>query len=178
MAHYLFETDWALTASPDAVFDLLAEPGEFATWWPSVIDSALLEEGDESGVGRKASYVLRGPLPYTMRFEVRAIEVNRPSRLQTVVRGDLIGSGTYLIEPRDGVTHVRFNWYVSTTKKWMNLAALLAKPVFAWAHGRVMREGCRAMARHIGARLISVQTSMVARPTPILTGQPNPGSQD
>jgi hypothetical protein len=176
MAHYLFETNWALTASADAVFDVLAEPGEFAGWWPSVVESALLAEGDETGVGRKASYVIRGPLPYTMRFEVRALEVDRPKRLHTVVRGDLVGTGTYLMEERGDVTHVRFNWYVATTKTWMNALSIVAKPVFAWAHHRVMREGCAAMADLLEAKLVSFDTDLVTRATPVVPAeQPSAG---
>lgn len=169
MAHYLFETNWALTASMEEVFDVLARPGDFSDWWPSVEESALIEKGDSEGIGRKAWYAIRSPLLYRLRFEVRSLDVERPRRLHALVRGDLIGTGTYLLASRDGVTHVRFNWYVSTTRGWMNAAGLLAKPLLAWAHHRVMREGCSAMASHLGARLISFHTSLVARPTPIVT---------
>lgn len=171
MAHYLFETDWALAAPMEEVFDVLAHPGDFADWWPAVEESVLLEEGDSEGIGRRAWYAIRSPLLYRLRFEVRSLEVDRPRRFHALVRGDLIGTGTYVLAAEDGVTHVRFNWYVSTTRGWMNAVALVAKPLLAWAHHRVMRDGCAAMASHLGAELTSFDTTLVARPTPVSAEQ-------
>jgi Polyketide cyclase / dehydrase and lipid transport len=176
MAHYLFETNWSLTASMEEVFDVLAQPGDFSDWWPWVKKSVLLEEGDSNGVGRRALYAIRSPLIYGLTFEVRSLEVERPKHLHTLVRGDLIGTGTYLLTAHDGITDVRFNWYVSTTRAWMNAAALVARPLLAWAHHRVMRDGCEAMASHLGARLISFDTRLVSRPTPVATAGRDEGS--
>jgi hypothetical protein len=36
----------------------------------------------------------------------------------------------------------------------MNLLAPIAKPVFAWNHDVVMRQGGEGLARRLGARLI------------------------
>ena len=165
MAHYMFETDWVLTAPVDEVYETLSRPEVFGDWWPSVVSSKTLAEGDHSGLGKRVEYTIRSPLVYAMTFDVKAIEAERPTRIHTVVRGDLIGTGTYLLEQRPGETHVRFNWYVSTTRRWMNLAAPVARPLFAWAHDRVMQEGCRALARHLGARLVSAKTRLVEKPT-------------
>jgi len=167
MAHYLFETTWVLTAPKEEVFEVLAHPETFSTWWPSVETSSLVDEGDSAGVGARATYVIRSPLFYRMRFELRALEVDRPNRIHAVARGDLVGTATYVLETHANETHVRFNWYVSTTKTWMNQVAVIAKPVLAWAHGHVMREGCDAMAKHLRARLISIDTKLVETPTPI-----------
>jgi uncharacterized protein YndB with AHSA1/START domain len=162
----MFETEWVLTAPVERVFEVLEHPDEFSDWWPSVKHAELLEEGDSDGVGKRAAYSIRSPIGYSMQFEVRVVEVDGPHRIHTVVRGDLIGTGTYLLESRDAKTRVRFNWYVSTTKSWMNWAARVAKPALVWAHHSVMREGCEAMARHLGARLVSTNTRLVEKPTP------------
>jgi len=167
LVHYMFETDWELTAPIEQVFEVLSHPEDFERWWPSVTKSSLVAEGDSQGVGNHARYTIRSPLLYTMTFDVKTIEVQRPNRIRAVVRGDLIGTGTYHLESAGSNTSVRFNWYVSTTKRWMNLAASFAKSLFAWAHDRVMLEGCEAMARHLGARLVSAGTSMVHAPTPV-----------
>ena len=172
MAHYLFETTWGVTAPIEEVFEVLAHPETFSTWWPSVETSSLVDEGDSTGVGARATYVIRSPLLYRMRFDFRALEVDRPNRLHAVVRGDLVGTGTYLLESRGEETHIRFNWYVSTTKRWMNRVAVIAKPVLARAHHHVMREGCNALARHLKARLISVETKLVETPTPVAAVPP------
>ncbi len=167
MVHYMFETEWVLTAPIEEVFEVLEHPEEFSNWWPSVKNSRLLEEGDADGVGTRATYSIRSPLGYSMEFDVKAVEVDRPHRIHSVVRGDLIGTGTYVLESVDTMTQVRFNWYVSTTKSWMNFVAGFAKPLLVWAHHSVMREGCAAMAELLGARLVFTNTSLVEKPTAV-----------
>lgn len=167
MVHYMFETEWVLTAPVERVFDLLERPEEMSSWWPQIKNSRLLEEGDASGVGTRAAYSVRSPLGYTMHFETKGVEVDRPRKIHCIVRGDLIGTGTYHLESHGDKTQVRFDWYVSTTKPWMNWAGSFAKPVLAWAYHSVMRDGCAAMARRLGARLVSTSTRLVQKPTPI-----------
>lgn len=160
MAHYQFESEWALTAPIESVYELLAHPEDFSEWWPSVKRSQPLEEGDEDGVGARASYSLRSPLLYSMDFETRAVDVQHPRRIHNLVRGDLVGTGTYLLDSRGAGTTVHFSWHVSTTKTWMNIMAPVAKPLFVWAHHHVMREGATAMASCLGAKLLSIQTRL------------------
>lgn len=171
MVHYMFETEWQLTAPIERVFDVLAHPERYQTWWPAVVDSDLLDAGDAGGVGARTAYEIRGPLLYSMRFELKALEVDRPRHIRSVVRGDLIGTGAFFLAEIEGSTHVRFNWYVSTTKTWMNFAAGFAKPLLGWAHHYVMRQGCEAMARHLGARLVSTDSRLVRAPTPVVAPQ-------
>ena len=166
MAHYKFESEWELEAPIDRVFELLTHPEDFQRWWPSVTDSRRLEEGDEDGVGAIAAYTLRSPVFYTMDFQAKALEVERPRRIHTLVRGDLIGTGTYELEQKEGRTMIRFLWYVSTTRRWMNVVAPVARPLFVWAHHHVMREGAAAMAAHFGGRLIGIKTRVVDRTPP------------
>lgn len=161
MTHYQFESEWILTADIESVFELLLRPDDFSAWWPSVEKSRLIEGGDPNGVGRRASYSLKSPLLYSMRFETKTMEVERPHRIHGLVRGDLVGTGTYLLERVDVGTKVGFSWHVSTTKTWMNWVAPFAKPLFVWAHDTVMLEGCEAMARHMGARLVSTKTHLM-----------------
>jgi len=171
LVHYMFETDWVLTAPIEQVFEVLSHPERFEEWWPSVTRSTLVSEGDTDGVGARARYTIESPLLYTMAFDLRTIDVERPNRLRAVVRGDLVGTGTFHLESVGAGTRVRFDWYVATTKRWMNIAAFLAKPVLAWAHGRVMLQGCEAMATHLGACLVSASTGMAATQPPTPTVQ-------
>ncbi len=161
MAHYMFETEWVVTAPIDEVFDVIAHPEAYAEWWPHVKDSRLLDEGGDSGIGRSAAYSIQSPLGYTMRFELKAIEVEQPHRVKALVRGDLIGTGTHYLESRPEGTLVRLHWYVSTTKRWMNVIAPVARPAFAFAHKYVMYEGCRAMAKRLGARLLAAESRLL-----------------
>lgn len=170
MAHYEFETEWALTAPLSKVSETIAQAERYESWWPSVRRSELLTEGDEVGVGRRTSFTIRSRLYYQMSFDMKALEIDLPNRAHYLVRGDLIGTGTYLLHQDRGNTVVRFLWQVSTTQRWMNLLAPLAKPVFVWAHGAVMREGAKAMADHLGERLLWATTRVVRRRADSVSG--------
>ncbi len=167
MAYYMFETEWLLTAPIEKVFELITHPEGYSRWWPGVEDSRLTAPGEEDGVGRSGAYTIKSPLFYRMRFETKAIEVEAPFRVSTVVRGDLIGTGTHYLERRENGTAARFDWHVSTSKRWMNVVAGIARPAFAFAHRYVMYNGCDGMARALGGRLITATSKLVESPTPV-----------
>lgn len=169
MVHYLFETTWVLEATIQEVFTALTNPDDLLAWWPSVQAATLVDSGDEKGVGARASYSIQSPLLYPLHFDLISTEVEPPRRIRGMATGDLVGTGESSFEEEGGQTTIHFRWYVSTTKRWMNLIAPLAKPLFAWAHGRVMRQGFTALARHLDAREISVTTSLVDQPTSSLS---------
>lgn len=167
MVHYMFETDWELTAPIEQVFDVLSRPEDYQKWWPSVTRSLLVSKGGDDGAGAHARFTIRSPLLYSMTFDLKTIDVEKPSRIRSIVRGDLIGTGAYHLETSGQGTRVRFDWHVSTTKRWMNVVAVFARPLLAWTHHSVMRDGCAAMATHLNARLVSTSSKLVERPTPM-----------
>lgn len=168
MSHYLFESEWVVAAPVDEVFDVMVKVDDYASWWSSVRHSSLIEDGDDNGVGAKAMYSIRSPLGYSMDFEMTALEVDRPRRIYSLARGDLVGTGTHIFESRGDHTVVTYLWYVSTTKRWMNVVAPVAKPFFVWAHHHVMREGCAGLAQRLGVNLISTNSVLVEAPAAIV----------
>lgn len=154
MAHHQFESEWTLTAPIERVFELASHPESFTGWWPHVTSSRLVEEGDDRGVGRRATYNLRSPLWYSMNFVTTMVEIDSPRRIQMLVRGDLIGTGTFLLDGDHRRTRIRLIWKVSTTKRWMNFLASVARPLFAWTHHRLTQSGAAAMARRLDATLL------------------------
>jgi hypothetical protein len=50
------------------------------------------------------------------------------------------------------MTHVRYDWIVDTTKRWMILLAPVARPLFAWNHHAVMRRGQEGLAARFRSR--------------------------
>lgn len=167
MAHYMFETEWVITAPIEDVFQVISHPEDYSSWWPHVQESRLVGGGDSDGVGATAFYTIKSPWGYRMRFELKTIEAEKPRQIHALVRGDLIGTGTHFLEPRPEGTLVRLHWYVSTAKRWMNLIAPIARPAFAFAHRYVMYEGCDAMAKKLGARLLAAESRMVDSPSPL-----------
>jgi hypothetical protein len=65
--------------------------------------------------------------------------------------GELEGTGTWAFEEKDGITYVRYDWQVRTTRWWMNLVAPIARPFFEWNHDVVMEWGRKALEKRLAA---------------------------
>jgi hypothetical protein len=50
---------------------------------------------------------------------------------------------------------VVYEWNVATTRPWMNVLAPITRPVFAWNHDWVMRNGGEGLARLLTCRLLA-----------------------
>jgi hypothetical protein len=106
-------------------------------------------------VGSRFLIEWRSRLPYPLRFEFVVERVERPRLMEGRVVGELAGVGRWRLLEEDGMTAVLYEWEVQTTKRWMNLLAPLARPVFEWNHDVVMRWGGEDLARRLGARLLA-----------------------
>jgi hypothetical protein len=87
-----------------------------------------LDGGDADRVGSRYRIAWRSRIPYELEFDFTV---------------------------RKGVTAVLYEWHVGTSKRWMNLLAPLARPVFEYNHDVVMRWGGEGLARRLGVRLLA-----------------------
>jgi hypothetical protein len=106
-------------------------------------------------VGGRHRIEWRSRIPYPLAFEFRTEEVDPPRRMAGRAFGELEGTGVWRLWHDGGITAVVYDWDVVTTKPWMNVAAPLARPVFAWNHNVVMRQGGEGLARRLGTRLVA-----------------------
>jgi hypothetical protein len=111
--------------------------------------------GDEQGVGSRYTIAWRSRIPYPLVFDFHVDEVEAPHRMAGRAFGDLEGTGVWRLWQEGGLTAVVYDWEVATTKRWMNLVAPVARPVFRWNHDVVMRQGGEGLARRLGARLVA-----------------------
>lgn len=160
MPEYRFLTTWCLDAPRDQVWDAIWESERWPEWWRGVVASEHLAEGDENGVGQVGRYTWRSKLPYALDFELTTTRVERPHLLEGEAKGELSGVGRWRLFEENGdggpvTTAVVYEWNVHTTKPWMNLLAPVARPVFAWNHDWVMRNGAEGIARLLGCRLLA-----------------------
>jgi hypothetical protein len=68
--------------------------------------------------------------------------------------GELDGTGLWTLTEDGETTVARYDWQVSTTKKWMNFLAPLARPVFKLNHDVVMSWGARGLEKRLGVRVV------------------------
>ena len=154
MAAYRFLTTWCLDAPIERVWEAVSDSAAWPRWWKGVLSAVKLRDGDEGDVGAVWRYTWRSRLPYELEFEMETTRVERPHLLAGRVRGELVGTGTWRFFEGRG-TAVVYEWDVETTKDWMNALAPVARPVFAWNHDVVMRQGGEGLARLLGARLLA-----------------------
>ena len=157
MADYSFVTLWRFRAPLDPVWQLIYRSEEWPTWWRGVERVELLEPGGDDGVGALHRYTWRSRLPYRLAFDMRLTRVEPLSLIEGEAVGELTGTGRWRFAHVWGVTRVRYDWNVRTTKPWMNLLAPVARPVFKWNHDVVMNWGAEGIARRLGVERLSAE---------------------
>jgi uncharacterized protein YndB with AHSA1/START domain len=154
VVRYDFLTTWAFDAPVERVFDALHATTAYPSWWNGVEEVERLEEGDADGVGSLDRYVWKSKLPYRLEFRSRTTRVERPHLMEGEAFGELAGEGRWRLWEGPAGTCVTYEWNVGTTRAWMNALAPVARPVFAWNHDYVMRNGAHGLARLLGAQLL------------------------
>jgi hypothetical protein len=111
-------------------------------------------KGDQSGVGSIQRYTWKSKLPYRLSFDMETNRIEPPLLLEGIATGELPGRGLWQLSTEGRETIVRYDWKVETTKRWMNLLAPLARPLFEWNHNVVMSWGAKGLAQRLGAGVV------------------------
>jgi uncharacterized protein YndB with AHSA1/START domain len=159
MAGYRLSTIWCVDAPVHEVWDAIHDARRWPEWWKNVERVSELQRGAEDGLGAVHRYIWRGVLPYRVIVDMRVTRVEPMSALEGEASGALEGTGRWSFEKNGRGTVVRYDWHVRTTRRWMNLLAPVARPVFRWNHDSIMREGGRGLARLLHARLTQIEQS-------------------
>jgi hypothetical protein len=155
MNSYLFRTVWHLEAPVETVWDAIVSTQMQPRWWPFIEKVIELVPGEASGIGSTRRYIWRTKLPYKLSIDVQVARIERPVLLEGIASGEVEGIARWEFESRGATTIIRHYWSVRLAKRWMNLLAPLARPVFAWNHAQVMKAGGEGLARFLGVRLLA-----------------------
>lgn len=152
MQGYTLVTIWHLEAPLERVWEILSHPEKWPAWWPYVEEVKLVEAGNpHNGEGSIHHHVWSTCLPYRLRFQLEALCVKPGRSVKARVSGDLVGLGQCRLRSCGHLTVVRFDWHVHTRRRWMNIVAPLARPVFLWNHQRVMAAGERSLSNRVSS---------------------------
>ncbi len=151
-SQYELTTLWHFDAPLESVWTALVDAERWPRWWPGIEEVVVLEPGNDDGVGARRRYTCRSVLPYRLTFVSRVTALEPLRLLEGRVEGELEGRGCCRLTRCDGRVLVRYDWRVRTTRRWMNLVAPLAKPLFRWNHDMLMEAGGRGLARYLKAR--------------------------
>jgi uncharacterized membrane protein len=146
---YSFSTTWRFEAPLEWVWNEIQAMERWPEWWKYVKSVELLQSGDKNDIGSIRKIEWSTALPYTIVFTSEVIAIETYKRIEGRASGDLEGRGIWTFESRNGQTWVRYDWMVNTNKKWMNLLAPLARPLFSWNHDQVMKGGYTGLIKKI-----------------------------
>ena len=155
MSTYNFITIWRVAAPIDNVWNEIYHASEWPTWWRGVESVVELRKGDDNGVGSVYRYTWKSKLPYRLSFDMQTTRVEPPLLLEGIAIGELEGRGLWRLATEGSETIVRYDWNVETTKRWMNLLAPIARPLFDWNHDVVMGWGAAGLAQRLGVSVVS-----------------------
>jgi len=152
MEQYSFVTRWSFPAPCSNVWDEISHSLDWPQWWRGVEAVIELEAGDDDGLGSLRRYTWKSALPYRLKFDMRTVRVERCIAIEGIAMGELEGRGLWTFEESGGVTSVRYDWDVKTTKAWMRILAPIARPLFNWNHDVIMKWGYEGLTRRLESR--------------------------
>jgi hypothetical protein len=140
---FRFDRSFDLDASPVELWSVLSATDRYPEWWSWL----RVFEAGELTQGTVARCVVRGPLPYTLRFDVDVERVVPHELIDTHVRGDLEGPARLEVTPRPGGCSARLVWTLQLRDTLLRPLAVVARPAMVWAHDRVIETGLREFER-------------------------------
>jgi hypothetical protein len=165
VADYRLLTIWCIEAPLEQVYAVIHNAPLWPDWWSSVKNVEALSPGDPEGIDSVLRYSWKGRLPYRMVFQVRTTHIERLVAIEGTVKGDLEGIGRWNFINQEGASLVHHEWYVRSTRWWMNLLSPVARSLFISNHDFVMRQGAEGLAARLEAPLLSQMTiDLMSRP--------------
>lgn len=152
MAEFRFVTVWRIEAPLIEVCDAIFHCRHWPQWWRGVEKVEEIDPGDAGGIGSLRRFTWKGRLPYRLTFDIRVTRAVPLEVLEGRASGEVEGVGRWRFFREGPVTVVRYEWHVRTTRRWMNLVAPAARPLFKWNHDQLMRQGELGLARRLNTR--------------------------
>ena len=147
---YVFVDEWDVDAPPEAVFDAIADARTYPEWWRPVYISA--EADGPPAVGAVSRQHFKGRLPYKLSTTSTIVRLERPTTIEADVEGDLRGKGLWTLTPRDGGTHVRFDWRVFADRPLVRRLTPVLRPLFRWNHNWAVKRAMEGLEPYARAR--------------------------
>jgi len=164
-AHFVLISRFRLHTNAESVWRLLIDMESWPQWWHSVKRvepvpgwRAVAATSSAAHFAQAANIDWR--CAFVVGFGVRVTNtcLQAPHLLESLIDGDMKGSGLWLIEPAISGNAVDVTHRLETQlhRPWTRCLAWLWRLVFAWSHFKVMHEGARGMARQLGCCLSDV----------------------
>jgi hypothetical protein len=165
---YHFITHWRLQGNIDEVFDVLDDAADLVRWWPSVyLEVQEVEPGDpQTGISKVISLYTKGWLPYTLRWQFRITESNKPYGFSLEAWGDFVGRGIWTLEQDGNYTNVTYDWKIRADKPILRTFSPLLKPLFSANHLWAMQKGEESLKLELLRRRAATPAERATIPLP------------
>ena len=144
-SEYVFVDEWDVAAPAKAVYDVVVDARSYPEWWRPVYLSVEGERGANL-------HHFKGRLPYTLKMQAELVREDRPRQFEVRVDGDLRGKGIWTFTPRDGGTHVRWDWIVLADRPLLRYLTPVLKPLFRWNHNWVVARAREGLGPYVQSR--------------------------
>jgi hypothetical protein len=149
-----FDRSWTFAVPADDLFGVLDRTQDFRRWWTwlrhfHTSSPSSSPSGPPSlSAGVFANCVIQGPVPYALRLQVDIERVDRPTLVETYVRGDLDGPARLEVQPTSSGSTARLSWELELEDTTLRRINRVARPLMEWAHDRVVGMGVEQFRRH------------------------------
>jgi len=164
-AHFVLISRFRLHTNAETVWRLLIDMESWPQWWHCVkrvqpVPGCRAVAATSSAAHFAQAVNIDWRCAFVVGFGVRVTNtcLQAPHLLESLIDGDMKGSGLWLIEPAISGNAVDVTHRLETQlhRPWTRCLAWLWRLVFAWSHFKVMHEGARGMARQLGCCLSDV----------------------
>jgi hypothetical protein len=173
-AQYRFVDTWHVPAPPEEVYDILGDTLRYPEWWGAFVLEASGDDGPPRP-GRRSSFVVRGFLPYKVRWSAVITEAGRPHGFSMTLSGDFDGSGRWILTPESEGTRAELDWRPEVNKPLVRYLTPVLRPIFAKNHYWAMDRGQEGILRLIERRRAAEDTP--ADPPASVEGAEHPAAR-
>lgn len=140
---FRFDRTFRFDAPADDLWSAIADTRSYPrVWsWLDEFESGPLVEGT------RASFRVRPPLPYRLRFAVTLDEVRAPELVRGRVSGDAVGEAALVVLSTDGGSAARLTWDLEVVRPSLTRAAPFLRPLMVAGHDAVVALGVRQFRR-------------------------------
>ncbi|MCP9451211.1 MAG: SRPBCC family protein [Nitrospira sp.] len=151
MPLYHFITNWFFQAPIERVWEELIHVADWPSWWASWKRVVIHGSASEVQVGSMVEHEVRGSVLYTLRFRTVVTALEPPKLLTIASSGDLVGVGTFVLEPFNDGTAVTYRWDVRLSNPVLDFLGRLpfARTLMECNHDTVMEEGYRGLKKRL-----------------------------
>jgi uncharacterized protein YndB with AHSA1/START domain len=140
---FRLDRTFVFDVGPDALWEVLARPGDFPKWWTwlKTLDT------DELAEGITAHCLIRAPIPWSLRLTVRLDKVVPGQRVDAYATGDLVGRAHLEVTPHPEGSQLRLQWELEPHERTLGALGRVARPVLQWGQDWVVSNGVRQFRR-------------------------------